>query len=311
MPTSHQPRRACPFISRQTWGHHVKSRSVILFGSSGRIGRALAAALARAGRRVEPVNWLDPKTKAPREQHEIIEQLAAVKSDADVVFASGLTDPRARSVELIHANVERPVGVIEATMSESRFRYLTIGSALETFANPAVNNPYLASKALLWKRISQLAVDPRLNGRIVHLRGHTIYGGAPAPHSFLGQMYESLRAGKPFPMSAGHQLREYAHVDDFALSLTALLGRAWTGPVSIGLSTGDPVRLCDLARAVFRAFDCEALLQLGALPTPAGENLELKFPRSPDWLLGQQRPPIEGIIEWFSELLGRPRTREP
>jgi nucleoside-diphosphate-sugar epimerase len=289
----------------------MKPRSVALFGSSGRIGRALAVALARAGGRVEPVSWFDPKTNAPREQRELIEQLAAVKGDADVVFASGLTDPRAPPIELIHANVEQPVGVIEATMSESRFRYLTIGSVLETFANLAVNNPYLASKALLWKRISQLAADPRLNGQIEHLRGHTMYGGAPAPHLFLGQMYESLRAGKPFPMSAGHQLREYAHVDDFALSLTSLLGRAWTGPVSIELSTGDPVRLCDLAQAVFRAFDCEALLHLGALPTPAEENLELKFPRSPDWLLGRQRPPIEGIIEWFSQLLGRPPTKNP
>ena len=69
------------------------------------------------------------------------------------------------------------------------------------------------------------------------------------------------------------------------------------------LTTLRPVRLSELTRAVFRAFDSEQLLQVGALPTPAGENVSTKFPRSPAWLLGRPRPAIEGIVQWFSELL--------
>jgi hypothetical protein len=90
------------------------------------------------------------------------------------------------------------------------------------------------------------------------------------------------------------------------MSIIALLARIWTGPVAIDLSSGEPVRLADLARAVFRAFGCEHLMQFGVLPTPEGENQGVKFPRSPAWLLGQPRPPVEGIIEWFSHLLDRP-----
>src|SRR5262249_61932912 len=88
-----------------------------------------------------------------------------------------------------------------------------------------------------------------------------------------------------------------------AQPIAARLARAWAGPVAIDLSTGEPVRLSELARAVFRAFDCEQLLQVGALPAPAGENLSAKFPRSPVWLLGRPRPAIEGIVQCFSELL--------
>jgi nucleoside-diphosphate-sugar epimerase len=286
----------------------MKRRSVVMFGSSGRVGRAVAGALAKIGCPVEAVSWLDAKTRTARDQREILAQLAAVKGDVDIVFASGLTDPSASMADLALANVERPIGVIEATIGWNQFRYLTIGSVLETLSDLAASNRYLASKAALWARIKGLAADPRLNGRIMHLRGHTFYGGAPAPHLFLGQMYDSLRAGQPFRMSEGRQLREYAHVDDVALSIIALLARAWTGSTAIDLSTGEPVRLSELARAVFRAFDCERLLQLGALPTPAGENLGVKFPRSPAWLLGQPRPADEGIIEWFSDLLDRPRT---
>jgi nucleoside-diphosphate-sugar epimerase len=254
------------------------------------------------------MSWLDPQTGTAREWPQILAQVLAFTGDVDIVFASGLTDPSATAADLALANVERPVGVIEATIDRKQYRYLSIGSVLETRSSLAASNRYLASKTALGKRIEGLAADPRLNGRIMHLRGHTFYGGAPAPHLFLGQMYDSLREARAFRMSEGRQLREYAHVDDVASSIIALLGRTWTGPVAVDLNSGEPVRLCDLARAVFRAFDCEQLLQLGALPTPVGENMDLIFPRSPAWLLGQPRPAIQGIIEWFSDLLNGPRA---
>jgi nucleoside-diphosphate-sugar epimerase len=287
-------------------GQYLKGRSVVIFGSSGRIGRAVAAALTKIDCPIQAIGWLDTKTRAARDEREIFAELTAINGKVDIVFASGVTDPSAPNADLTLANVERPVGMIEATIDCKQFRYLTIGSVLETFPSLAANNPYLASKMTLWAHIKNLSTDPRLLGRIAHLRAHTCYGGAPASHSFLGQMYDSLRTGQPFRMSEGQQLREYAHVDDVALSIVALLTRTWTASVALDLSTGEPVRLSQLARSVFRAFGCEQLLQLGALPTPTGENLGIKFPRSPAWLLGRPRPQIEGIIEWFSNLLDRP-----
>jgi nucleoside-diphosphate-sugar epimerase len=286
----------------------TKRRRVIIFGSSGRIGRAITAAVTDVGWPVEAVSWLDARTATARDQRDIHAQLTAIEGEADIVFASGLTDPSASEADLALANVARPISVIEATINREDFRYLSIGSVLETGSSLAASNRYLASKKAFWTRIEGLAADPRLDGRIMHLRAHTFYGGAPAPHLFLGQMYESLRTSRPFGMSEGRQLREYVHVDDAALSIIALLTRTWTGPVAIDLSSGEPVTLAELARAVFRAFGCERLLQIGTLPTPAGENLDVKFPRSPAWLLGRPRPPIEGIIEWFSELLDRTRS---
>ena len=289
----------------------MEGRSVVIFGSGGRIGSAAARVLRETGCRVAAVRWLDKSTGAARPLQEILEELAAVEGAVDIVFASGLTDPGASAGDLMLANVERPIGLIGATIDQMQFRYLTIGSVLETSSSLAKTNRYFASKAALWARIEELAADPRLNGRLAHLRAHTAYGGAPAAHSFLGQMYESLRTRRPFRMSEGRQLREYAHVDDLARSIAALLARPWAGPVAIDLSTGEPVKLSELARAVFRAFDCEELLQLGALPTPAGENTSAKFPRSPAWLLGRPRPAIEGIVQWFSDLLARSRRSSP
>jgi nucleoside-diphosphate-sugar epimerase len=281
---------------------------VVLFGANGRIGRAFAKAAARHNFSMEPISWMETKSQVPAKRGDIIARLAAVKGDVDVVFASGLTDPSASEAALMLANVERPMGLIEATKGDLRYRYLTIGSALETFTALVANNRYLASKAALWSRIEALSTDPRLLGRIVHLRGHTFYGGEPVPHSFLGQMYDSLRLSRPFRMSDGHQLREYAHVDDVASSIVALLARDWTGPVVIDLSTGEPVMLREVALAVFGAFRRDELLQLGALPTPLGENQDVCFSRSPAWLLGRPRPSIRGIIEWLSALLNAQQT---
>jgi nucleoside-diphosphate-sugar epimerase len=283
----------------------MEDRTVVVFGSRGRVGGAVVAALAKIGCPVKAISWLNPATRTAREWPQILAQLTRLSGRVDIILASGLTDPNMPMSELMLANVERPVSLLEATVDRQQYRYLSLGSVLETRSSLAASNPYLASKATLWKRIKGLAADPRFNGRLMHLRGHTFYGGTPAPHLFLGQMYDSLRAARPFRMSEGHQLREYAHVDDVACSIIALLSRTWNSPIAIELNTGEPVTLGELARAVFRAFDCEHLLQLGALPTPLGENMDVRFPRSPDWLLGQPRPAIQGIIGWFSELMSQ------
>src|SRR5882757_2314605 len=110
-------------------------RQVVLFGSSGRIGRAVTKAMAQIECPVTAITWLDGRTSTARDAQEILAQLAAVGGAADIVFASGLTDPRASADELAVANVERPLGVIEATVDREHFRYLTIGSVLETFTS--------------------------------------------------------------------------------------------------------------------------------------------------------------------------------
>ena len=50
----------------------------------------------------------------------------------------------------------------------------------------------------------------------MHLHLHTLYGGRPQAHMFLGQMIRALERGAEFAMSSGEQLREYHHVHDIA-----------------------------------------------------------------------------------------------
>lgn len=288
-------------------------RRLLICGASGRLGSALKGLGEREGFPVAVIGtqplraWLDDQNIST------VSRLLDEAKETDIVFAGGLTDPAASPTDLMSANVELPFRFIELTADRKGFRYLTVGSVLETFETLVKHNPYLASKAELWRRMQELSSIPDFSNRLCHLRLHTLYGAKPVPHSFLGQLYESLRSRQPFEMSDGRQIREYSHVDDVAFSFLALLLRKWSGNLSYDLSTSAPIALGDLARAIFKRFDCEHLLRIGALQAASGENITTRFARSPDWLLGRPRDQIDGIYDWLAALLaphGTPSPRE-
>src|SRR6516225_9144116 len=99
---------------------HLKHRTVILFGSTGRVGRAVAAAMTKMGWSVEAVSWLDPTTRSARDWPQILAQLTALPGDADIIFASGVTDPSVSSSDLALANVERPARLIQDTIDRKQ-----------------------------------------------------------------------------------------------------------------------------------------------------------------------------------------------
>ena len=216
----------------------------------------------------------------------------------DIVFANGLTDPRAATTELIDSNVEFPLSVIHATCATPGIRYLTLGTIFENFEEFASVNPYVRSKRLLSERLLAIP-DLAESGRALHLQLHTIYGGPPKSHMFLGQMLQALERGAEFCMSSGEQLREYHHVDDIAGAILELLFRTWEDePNPIELNSGAPIRLADLATAVFSAFDRLHLLKVGALDTTPGDNRVRVFPRSDTSVLPYYRDPIVGVLNY-------------
>src|SRR5262249_30200948 len=220
----------------------LNGRTIVLFGANGNLGQALAPAAAQAGAIIQTMGWATGTSAVDADCRDILGRLAAIKGDIDIVFAGGVTDPAASQAILMSANVERPLAVIDATLDDQRYRYLTIGSAVESFSGLTASNRYLASKALLCRRIETLARDPRRRGKLVHLRGHTFYGGRPAPHSFLGQLYASLPTPQPFPLSAGHQFPGYVHVEDVARPIVALLAPELAPVPTHHPPTGEPAK---------------------------------------------------------------------
>jgi nucleoside-diphosphate-sugar epimerase len=255
----------------QTTGPGVPS---LVLGSRGRLGRSLLAALgpdARAPGRAEYSDWWT----AGSSDRVAAFLRSAAPSPGIVLVACGVVDPAASPQDHERVNVLLPRNVIEGA-SKAGWRAVTFGTIMETMQPEHAVNSYIASKIRLGRFVSEFhsATPP------THVRMHTHYGGGPPPRfMFLGQMLACLAARTPFRMSSGLQLREYHFVDDDARAILKIVATGLHGIAEV--SHGEPVRLRDLAGHVFEAFGCTELLQVGALPLPAHENIERTFERSP------------------------------
>lgn len=278
-----------------------EARNVLLFGGSGQIGSALqeGARVRTPGREVRAVPWrtVAPQLDDPDRLRATLDAITAEWETYDVVFAAGLTNPAAPAEQLWRSNVALPIAVVDATARRTGVRYMTLGTTFEHFADFAEANPYVESKRRLWG--SLLTGGLTSDGRVAHVRLHTVYGGPPKPHMFLGQMIAALCSDLPFRMSSGRQLREYHHVQDITEALLAILDSEWSfGGEPLVLSAGDPVRLADLARAVFQACGRPDLLEIGAIPAAPSENERIRFPRSDAAVLPLYRDPMIGVPEY-------------
>lgn len=276
--------------------------NILLFGGSGQIGEALrlCARMRTPDREVRAVPWPAFASDAdePPRLRAALDAVTRGWEAYDVVFAAGITDPAVPPEQLWRSNVALPIAVIEATSRRESVRYMTLGTVFELFPEFADANPYVDSKRRLW-RCLQAAGTLTIDRRVLHVRLHTVYGGRPKPHMFLGQMITALSGGTQFRMSSGHQLREYHHVQDVAGALLAILdSESSFGAEPLVLSAGEPVRLADLARAVFEVCGRPDLLKVGAIAAAPSENERVRFPRSDAAVLPFYRDPLVGVAEY-------------
>ena len=280
---------------------------MVLLGSSGLIGSALVKIIS-GSRPLRTVRW----SEDPRVSEALAKSLDP-KMPTDVILACGVTDPKLAAETIRYSNTEFPQRLMSNCLRLPLVRFISLGTVMENFPEACAANPYLKSKFDLGLWIQALAEKPEYLCRFRHLRLHTIYGGSRElvkPHMFLGQILGALEKNLEFKMSSGDQLREYHHVDDIAEAILGIADQDWNANESalVGVHSGNPVRLADLANAIFSAFGKSDLLKVGRLVRPPGENLQQTFERSARHVLPNAREPIAGVIQWLKEILDvRPR----
>jgi len=288
----------------------IKNNQVIIFGGKGQTGTALFNELLKNGyteNHIHLIPWsIIGSSEICTNKESLRNKLFSYvdsKISADFIFASGVTDPHVAVEKINYSNTDFPKRVIEATFDHSDFRYLTLGSFQENDELFYKNNNYLKSKLELGNLIVKKSLELNGKNRFLHLRLHTLYGGKPKDHMFLGQISKAIKNETVFRMTSGLQLREYHHVEDIAVTIRSILEHEWSfGPI-VEINSGNPVRLAELAKAIFNAFRKEKLLEIGAIPTPSGENMEKVFQRSEEWMISTSRPPIIGVIESLKQYL--------
>jgi len=275
-------------------------RSLILFGAHGQLGSAIARAFP-AGDSTQFVampweiagHWQAAQITAWLGQQPRLDE-------TDIVFANGLTDPSLGRVALTQSNTDFPLRIIEAGSRFPGLRFMTIGTVME--ARSSISNGYVASKLALSRQVAALALGP-LQGRLLHLRLHTLYGvGEPHPHLFLGQMLSALRANRPFSMSSGRQYRQYHHTDDVAVAVLAILRANWQHLPLLQLNSTETLQLGQIAEEVFGHFGKLPLLKMGALTEQATDVWEDPHyvPTDPAYFPAA-RPALPNIVTWLAD----------
>jgi nucleoside-diphosphate-sugar epimerase len=277
------------------------NRNAVLIGHSGFLGTALRTAITTQSKsNVALVGGEFVRKVLEGNGREAVLPLLAPDVMQSWICAVGVVNPQKDPGLIESINVEFPRrlhSLLGSLAPADAVRLITFGSVLEHYGELAWSNPYLASKSRMFEALQGAGGKLRWH----HIRMHTLYGGSKKPHAFLfaGQMFNALVRMERFRMSGGMQLREYHHAQDIAESILSFLGDLHQDPV-IDLSSGEPIRLRDLASAVFKYFDGSNLLEIGARIDPKGEVFESMYQRSP--YLIASRDPVDGMICWFKEL---------
>lgn len=96
-----------------------------------------------------------------------------------------------------------------------------------------------------------------------------LYGPGEYPSRLIPSVINSLLRGEPACCTHGNQVRDFLHVEDAASAFAALLDSDVEGAVNI--ASGTPVPLRDVVYTIADYLKQRSLVQLGAIPAPAGE----------------------------------------
>jgi len=197
--------------------------------------------------------------------------------------ASGVRPSGIGWFEQIHLNVSATVALFQAAcdISGCHFIHISTGLVYSSQARPCREqdpidtlHPYGASKA---------AADCLLRAGAERLKRHLT---VVRPFSFTGlhdggdRLFPSLlRAaveGKPFPMSAGTQIRDFCAVQDVAEAVVLILEEGTlAGRDVFNLGSGQSVSLRGIVGSVCRQLGLNVELQLGARPFHPQEPMNL------------------------------------
>ena len=233
---------------------------VAVAGGGGFIGHRLCAALATHGRWPVPFGREGPP---------------AVACDALVWAAGGRGDDVAAMTE---AHMAAPLRALLA-LRPRRIVYLSSAEVYGKIPAPFREDDAASPETVYGtaKQAGEVTLGvacEALRCALVVLRPTVVYGPGQAPKMLLPDALAAMRAGRKFQATAGIQTRDFLHVDDLAaLVLRCLDDDAPPGLYNAGSGRETPVREALWLLADALGPNARDLLELGAIPTRAGEAM--------------------------------------
>lgn len=271
-------------------------REKLILGSRGNLALRLKERFSDAITipRSEFLNWSTPD--------DILKVLQ--DRDVDIYVAVGIISKHATKQDLERVNLGIPKLVSEA-IRDTNSRLITFGSIMEKSKKICEENPYINTKY----RLSTYLEDKLPSEAFLHLRMHTLYGGAkPNTEMFLGQLFESIKNRANFSMTSGKQVREYHHIDDDIDAIEVLMTKGCRGVQEI--THGEALKLFEIANKVLQHFKLGEMLRVGEITEIPSEIFSPIGVKSAELHEVNFRPSIEGIITYLSQCLNEQANKD-
>lgn len=190
----------------------------------------------------------------------------------------GRKDRRGAQAACEELNMEATLRLVESAMFAGVGRIVTVGSAEEYGDQSGPLNeslplrprtPYGISKA----RATELALKmyAERGCPVVIVRPFSVYGPDQPKDMFVAEAIDSAVRNITFRMSLGKQRRDLIFVSDVVRGLIAAASVEGIDGRVINLGTGRAYPLRDVAEMIWKITGTEALLAVGARPTPQEE----------------------------------------
>ena len=271
-----------------------KPKVIWILGEKGRLAHAVYQEFKeerplKIGRR-DYLKWLDLSI------HDLEVYFRKNLTPKSIIFVTaGIVDKNVTPRVIEQINVLLPIKILEASKNLDLLT-VTIGSISEKFKS--LDDFYTVSKRDLSHYIE---THPSIENNL-HVRLHTLYGGGTLPNAsmFLGQAFESIQNRSEFRMSSGRQLREYHHVDDVAKAIRL---RFKENPFGVwDLNSGKPIRLIELAEAIFLSYGLEELITISREKDLESDNLTHVFHETISELGIEMRESTQGVISYLHSI---------
>jgi nucleoside-diphosphate-sugar epimerase len=263
---------------------------VLVTGASGFIGRHALVPLIEAGYEVHAVSTRPPPAEAPSN---------VTWHQSDLLADPGGVVARVAPERLLHLAwyaehgrfwaapenirwVEATLALVRSFAAAGGTRALLAGSCAEYewgLPGPCVEGRTPLRPATLYgsaKHATREVVEAAAGllgiaaawGRIFFL-----YGPGEDPRRLVASVARALVNGERAPTSTGTQRRDFLHVADVGAAFAALVESEVLGAVNVASGEGRPLR--EVIEAIGREAGRPELLDIGALPSPAGDPDEL------------------------------------
>ena len=259
-------------------------------GASGFIGRHLVREAAREGHEVWAVKRPAASPSDDASTHVLTLDLgdpseveAAVRNAAPaaIIHLAWYAEPSDYLVSIENVeSLKTTLTFARAVLSGGCRRMVGIGSCVEyaDLPRPRTEEDPIDPKSLYarCKHAAHLVLDElfaKADARLAWARLFHMHGPGERSTRLIPAVAAALRAGRPFALSPGEQVRDHLDVRDVASALLHLASCDLTGAVNI--CSGKPVTLRTVLETVGREVGKIELLQFGARPYSPTEIMHL------------------------------------